>query len=202
MRISFGFKAHSGWAALVALGEAGGALVVTDRHRVELADLAGGVWARQPYHAAEGLPPARARKVVQDGIAIARRLAVSEMKAALVRAKAGGHTVAGCAVLVGTPMAAWSVEEIVAVHVRMHMAEGALYRDVLIRAAGVCKLPVVEVSEKRILEEAQKVLRRNSNALTQTVSGLKVQVGAPWGKDQKEAALGAMIALEGRREAA
>lgn len=55
MVVAFGFKAHSGWAALVALSEAGRRIVVTDRHRVELAGMSGGEWARQTYHATEGL---------------------------------------------------------------------------------------------------------------------------------------------------
>ena len=198
VRITFGLKAHSGWAVLVGICEGDAGLVVTDRHRMELADLAGGEWARQPYHAAEGLTPARARKVVEDGIAIAQRLAVSEMKAALTRAKIGGHTVAGCAVLTGTPMAAWSVEEILAVHVRMHMAEGALYRDVLIHAARTCKLPCLQVREKQVLDEAVRALRKPGPALVRTVSGLKSQAGAPWGKDQKDASLAAMIAMAGK----
>ncbi len=49
-----GFKAHSGWAALVALGRDKDDLHVIDRRRIELADPADGEWARQPYHAAEG----------------------------------------------------------------------------------------------------------------------------------------------------
>jgi len=165
---------------------------------MELADLAGGGRARQPYHAAEGLPRARARQVVEDGIAIAQRLAVSEITAALTRAKIGGHTVAGCTVLVGTPMAAWSVEQILAVHVRMHMAEGALYRDVLIDAARRCRVPCIEVREKQVLDEAVRALRKPGPALLRTVSDLKAQVGAPWGKDQKEASLAALIALAQR----
>ena len=195
MRITFGLKAHSGWAAFVAIGEGDAGLVVTDRHRMELADLAGGEWARQPYHAAEGLPPARARQVVQDGVATAKRLAVSEMKAALTRAKIGGHTVAGCAVLMGSPMAAWRVEEILAVHVRMHMAEGALYRDVLIHAARACRLSCREVREKEVVDEAVRALRTAGPTLIRTVAGLKAQAGPPWGKDQKDAALAALIAL-------
>ena len=34
MRVAFGFKAHSGWAALVAIGENGGAFEVIDRRRI------------------------------------------------------------------------------------------------------------------------------------------------------------------------
>jgi hypothetical protein len=195
MKIGIGFKAHSGWAALVALGTANGRVVVVDRHRVELADLSAGEWARQPYHAADGLPSARASEVVRRGIDTAKRMAVSEMKAAITRARLAGHRPDRCAVLVGTKMPAWSVDEILAVHFRMHQAEGALYRDALIAAARSCRLKVVEIPERRIGDEAARALRRSAAELSKQVAALRTQVGAPWGKDQKDAALAAMVAL-------
>ncbi len=77
-------------------------------------------------------------------------MAIAEIKAAMTRAREGGHTVIGCGVLVGTPMPAWTVDDIIAVHFRMHQAEGVLYRDVLIDAARACKLRVVKAPEKTI----------------------------------------------------
>jgi hypothetical protein len=198
MRVALGFKAHSGWAALVALGRAAGGLLVVDRRRIELADPADGEWARQPYHAAEGLPPARAKAVVERGVATARRMAAAELRRAVFRAKDAGHRVIGCGVLVGRPMPDWTVDEILAVHFRMHQAEGVLYRDVLIHAARTCKLPIVEAREQQISAEAARRLKRSASQLTEQVSALKSQVGAPWGKDQKDAALAAMVALGSR----
>jgi hypothetical protein len=198
MKVALGFKAHSGWAALVALGRAAGDLVVVDRRRIELADPADGEWARQPYHAAEGLPSARAKAVVERGVATARRMAAAELRGAVSRAAEAGHRVIGCGVLVGTPMPAWTVDEILAVHFRMHQAEGVLYRDVVIDAARACKLPIVELLEKQVAPEAARRLARPAAQLNGQVSALKAQVGAPWGKDQKDAALAAMVALGGR----
>jgi hypothetical protein len=198
MKVALGFKAHSGWAAMVALGPSAGDFVVVDRRRIELADPADGEWARQPYHAAEGLPSARAKAVVERGVATARRMAAAELRGAVSRASDAGHRVIGCGVLVGTPMPAWTVDEILAVHFRMHQAEGVLYRDVLIHAARTCKLPIVEALEKQISAEAARRLKRSASQLSEQVSALKSQVGAPWGKDQKEAALAAMVALGGR----
>ena len=40
------------------------------------------------------------------------------------------------------PMPDWSVEEILAVHFRMHKAEGVLFRDALVEAANACGLAV------------------------------------------------------------
>ena len=54
MKVAFGMKAHSGWAALVVLGTRGGDLQVVDRRRMELVEKDEESWAKRPYHAAEG----------------------------------------------------------------------------------------------------------------------------------------------------
>jgi hypothetical protein len=195
MDIAVALKAHSGWAALVALGVDGRDLVVADRRRIELVTDTG-EWARQPYHAAEGLPSARARAVVERGITDARTCAIMELRAASTRADAAGHRVVACAVLTGTPMPEWSVDEILAVHFRMHKAEGALYRDALIHAAKTCKLRLVEVLEKSLADTAARTLKQAAPAATKQVAALGKSVGPPWGQDQKDAALAALIALK------
>jgi hypothetical protein len=195
MDIAVGMKAHSGWAALVALGVDGRDLIVADRRRIELVT-ATGEWARQPYHAAEGLPSARARAVVERGITDARRCAVKELRAASTRADAAGHRLVACAVLTGTPMPDWTVDEILAVHFRMHKAEGALYRDALVHAAKACGLRLVEVLEKSLADTATRTLKQAAPAAAQQIAALGKSVGPPWGQDQKEAALAALIALK------
>ncbi|HEV7427397.1 MAG TPA: hypothetical protein VGQ46_13615 [Thermoanaerobaculia bacterium] len=179
MKIAAGFKAHSGWAALVVVGLSSGGFVVVDRRRVELVDEA---WAKQPYHAAEDLPPDEARRLVQRGIGSAHSIAEREMRALIQRATA--HEIAGCAVLAGAPMPDWAVEQILAVHVRMHKAEGVLFPAALIAAAEACNLNVVTIQEKQL-------------PINDAVAALGKSAGPPWGKDQKCAASAAMIVLNG-----
>jgi hypothetical protein len=198
MRIALGLKAHSGWAALVALGTRDGELRVVDRRRLELAEEADGQWAKQPYHAAEGLSSDQARRVVQRGVAAARRLADREMRAAVNRAGEAKHEIVACAVLVAAPMPSWSVEEILAVHFRMHQAEGVLFRDALARAADACGLRLVAIPEKLLTEQAKRALATSASALMKRIATLGKTAGPPWGRDQKDAALAAMIALQGR----
>lgn len=81
MKIAVGFKAHSGWAALVAIGFAGGDVQLIDRRRIELVDPDDAEWAKQPYHAADELPPADARRLVERAIKAAHRVAAREMRA-------------------------------------------------------------------------------------------------------------------------
>ena len=110
----------------------------------------------------------------------------------------GGHEIAACALLMIDPMPEWTVDEILAVHFRMHKAEGVLFRDALARAAGACGLRFVGIHEKRLDELAQRALGTSLNAWKQAIASLGKSVGPPWGKDQKDASLAAMIALQGR----
>ena len=199
MKVAFGLKSHSGWAALVVLAARSGELQVLDRRRMELVEEGEAHWAKQPYHAAERLSQSEARDVVKRGIRSARRIAVREMRAAVRRAHESEHDVAACAVLTANPMPDWTVDEILAVHFRMHKAEGVLFREALARAAGECGLKLVAIPEKLLKAHAERALKTPSSTLAKRITTLGKSVGPPWGKDQKDAALAAMIALQGHR---
>lgn len=196
MKVAFGMKAHSGWAALVVLGTRNGELQVIDRRRVELVEEREASWARQPYHAAEDLKPDAARALIKRGIEAARRIAVQEMRAAVKRAREAGHEAIACAVLSVEPMPGWTVDEILAVHFRMHKAEGVLFREALARAAITCDLILLRVPEKQLEEHAEFTLATPVKSLRKAIASLGKSTGPPWGKDQKDAALAAMIGLQ------
>lgn len=196
MKVAFGLKAHSGWAALVVLGAEKGRTVVVDRRRVEMIPEGEGGWAKFPYHAAEKLPAREARDLVRRGHQSARRMATREMRAGLRRAREAGHDVAACALLVGEPMPDWTVEEITAVHFRMHKAEGVLFREALASAAKACGVRLVAVPEKQLNDRAGRALGTPASAVARRLAVLGKSIGPPWGRDQKEAALAAMIALK------
>ena len=200
MKVTFGMKAHSGWAALVVLGRRSGELQVVERCRMELVEKDEASWAKQPYHAAERLNAGDAGDLVRRGLETARRIAVREMRLAVQRTREAGHEVAACAVLVVDPMPDWTVDEILAVHFRMHKAEGVLFRDALARAARECGVRLVEVPEKQLDEHAERALATSVNSFRTTITSLGKSVGPPWGKDQKDASLAAMIALQGQMQ--
>ena len=194
MKVAFGMKAHSGWVALVVAGICDADFTVVDRRRIELVEHE---WAKQPYHAAEDMEAGAARDVVERGIEAARRIAVREMHAAVKREQERKNEVTACAVLVANAMPDWSIEEILAVHFRMHKAEGLLFRDALVRATKASGLRLVAIPEKLLMERAEKALGSPVSGLVRKVATLGKFVGPPWGKDQKDAALAAMIALQG-----
>ena len=197
MRVAFGLKAHSGWSALVVVGISSGELRIVDRRRIDLVEKEDSAWAKQPYHAADGLDPDEARNLVTRAIEAAHRVAVREMRAAVKRAGECKHDIAACALLVPRPMPNWSTDEILAVHFRMHKAEGVLFPDALARAAKACGLRLLAIPEKQLFEEVESALRVPLSGLMEQIASLGKSVGPPWGKDQKSAALAAMVALQG-----
>ena len=190
MRVAFGFKAHSGWAALSVVGEIERIPVLVDRRRIELVEE---LWAKQPYHAAEDLEPQEARDLVTRGIAEAYRIALRQMQAAVQREKARGNAVAACAVLVGADMPSWSIDETLAVHFRMHKAEGVLFRAALTAAAEALGLRATTVPEKELAAIAKE------RGVLPALATMGKSAGPLWGKDQKDAALAALLALPVRR---
>jgi len=193
MRVVLGFKAHSGWAVLVALGFRKEIAEVVDRRRVDLYE-PGSEWVKAPYHAAESLKPAEARRMVDRGVAAAHRNAARALREAVERLRGAGHAPTACAILTGAPMPPWTTDEILAVHFRMHKAEGVLWRDALAAGAREAGLAVIPVPEKRLEAIAPDVLHESWSAIAGRVDDLRKTVGAPWGKDQKDAALAALIA--------
>ena len=130
----------------------------------------------------------KAAALVKRGIDEARRVAEKALCAAARDLAA--HEIAACAVLKPNPMPEWTTEEILAVHFRMHQAEGVLFPDALSRAAKACGLNLVEIAEKTL----------TANATTQAaIENLRKEVGAPWGRDQKIATFAAMTALAASR---
>jgi hypothetical protein len=190
MRVALGLKARTGRAILVAIGASEPVRVL---QRTELKLLPSGDFA--PYHAAEGLPSAAARKRVDRSIAAAHRLAEEGIRNAIETLTGAGHEVCGCGVLVGADMPPWSTDEILAVHVRMHHAEGVLFREVLVAGARACGLVPTTLREKAALDEATSMLGLKRADLDSRLLALGKTVGAPWGKDQKEAAAAALVAF-------
>jgi len=200
MRVAFGLKAHSGWAALVVIGDADGELCVVDRRRVGLVEDANRGWAGAPYHAAEEMSPGPARELVERAGVEARFCANRKMRLAVERATQAGHEIVACAVLTPAPMPDWSIEQIRAVHFRMHKAEGVMFPDALARAAGNCGLRLLAVAEKDLAAQVERALAMSIGVAMKKVALLGKSVGPPWGADQKNAALAAMIALAANRK--
>ena len=195
-KAALAFKPRTGRAVLVLLAEERGELRVIER--AEIALLPRGEMA--PYHAAEGLESGAADRHVKGAIARARDLARNAIRDAAKRCADAGHELRGCAVLVGTGMPAWTTGEILAVHVRMHKAEGEMFRDILVDAARACGIEPTTLPDKTAIDAAAKALGVTRARLDAELAALGKAAGPPWGQYQKEAAAGALVVLgKGRR---
>ena len=185
MKVAAGFKTHSGWACMVIVGSDGRACEILERSRIELTE-PGRIWTKAPYHAAEGRKPAVAKRIVERGMRAAHRVARVEIERLAERLRQAHHELVGCGVIVGAPMPPWSVDDILAVHVRMHQAEGAMFPRALADA-----FADLGTSTRAGAEEGRRGASR-VGADRNPGQGL----GPPWGQDQKQAAAAAMSVLD------
>ncbi|MDG2539151.1 hypothetical protein P5Y53_15845 [Dyella jiangningensis] len=193
MKVAIGFKAHSGWAAAVAVGLQDEHPHLVDRQRLALVDTGDAAWARQPYHAAEGLTPSRADALVQRGVAAARETSAVCVDRWVQQLRDAGHDIAGGTVLTAPPMPAWTTAQILAVHIRMHQAEGKLFPDALAAAVAACGLPLGLIPE-RALDE----LEPEACPWAEDIASMGRWTGPPWGADQKHAAMAALVIFGAR----
>jgi len=194
MRVAIGLKTHSGWAALIAIGDLDGKLSLVDGRRVDLVSNPDSWHQKQPYHAAEKLPPKAAETLVLNALEETSRIAVEQLRRR-VDEFSKEHKVVGIGIVTPSPMPAWSVSEILAVHMRMHKAEGIMYPHALAGAARKIEIPVAAVNEKTVDADLSRLLGRRAARQSIDLTSIGKQAGPPWGKDQKLASLSALIAL-------
>lgn len=188
MRTALGFRAHSGWAALVVVsGTAVAGTIdaprILERRRIIIADPEMPD-SKQPYHAAAELPFPQADALVRKAVESSRALALEVLSARIEALRSRGHEVAGCAVLLGSGKALPPLEKVLASHALIHTAEGQMFRDVLMWAARECRLPAIGVPEKSL-----------DAAALDRIGSLGKLIGPPWTQDQKYATVAALMAL-------
>ena len=190
-RAAVAFKPRTGRAILVMLAGDLHAPQIIERAEIPL--LPAGEFA--PYHAAKELEPDAAASYVEGSIGRAQRLATSAVRDSAQRCAAAGHQLSGCAVLVGTGMPAWTTGQILAVHARMHKAEGEMFRAVLVEAVRACGLELTTLPDKTAIDSAAGRLGITRARLDTCLATLGRAAGPPWGKYQKEAAAAALVVL-------
>jgi hypothetical protein len=193
-QVAIGLRAHSGWAALVAVSGTRESFEVVHRQRLELADPSAG-GPTQPYHEAEGQPLAKARRIVQGHADEALRRAEKALTTILDQLRHRGYKVARSVVLASSGRPLPELEAILASHALIHSADGELFRKALQDASEKRGLETVRMAEKRLLAEAASTLDVPEEELQARLRHLGKKIGPPWTEDQKLAALAAWISL-------
>lgn len=195
---AIGFRAHSGWAAVVAV--AGGAreprILLRSRIRMTDGSIAG---AKQPFHAAEEMGMPRAADYIRRCVERSGALALEGLRGALAEIRRSGHRTVAGALLRASGRPLGTLEDTLASHAKIHTADGEHFRDALAAASRRCRLKVVGIPEREVWERAAKAARVPVPELQALVAACKKAVGAPWTADEKLATAAALAALLGSR---
>jgi len=173
MRSALGFLTHTGWASVVALSDEPRVI-----HRGRIDMISGE--DRFVYHAAEKLAPSIAEKRVLAAVNDARtraREAIAEL--------AKEFAVTACGVIVGRMQTLPRLDAILRSHAMIHTAEGVLYRNLLLEAARELGIETLAIPNTDMSKHRDR----------KRIDALGKSLGPPWGKDQKESAMAAWLAL-------
>ena len=193
-RVGLGFRVHSGWAAMVALGGKVEFPEMIERTRVALIDPeTGGV--AQPYHAAEEMDPTAAETYIASSADSSSAIAREQLEALLVTLRAKNLGPAGCAILYASGHEPGVLTKILASHAMIHTAEGVFFRNALALACEQLALHVLRLKEREVWTIAEEKLGLPAERLQGHLAVIGKRAGPPWTQDQKFAALAAWIAL-------
>jgi hypothetical protein len=96
---------------------------------------------------------------------------------------------------VGTAKLPEKLEDILAVHTRMHAAEGAFYRDVVARGCAAMGLEVHRVVERELSALVADLLDVKQPVLAARLKNMGAALGPPWSEDYRLATLAAWLHL-------
>jgi len=193
---AIGFRAHSGWASIIAISSPLDAPHVLDRRRIELCD-SHDPRAKQPYHAAERLEFNKAEELVNGCIASSQKAALRAVQSIIKDLDKQGHYLAAAAVLCASGRPLPDLKGILASHALIHAAEGEMFRDVLIRASGECGLSLMKIKERELMAKASGSTGLSEARLQHYLQSIGKQLGPPWRQDEKATTLAAWVALAG-----
>jgi hypothetical protein len=193
-RAALGFRAHTGWAAAVAVAGPAGAPVLVASQRIELAETRD-VESAEVFHLAAEMDRAEGEQLIERARQVARRLARAAIETARAELAAAGHELVAVGVVLGGGSLPSDLAAILRSHPMIHTAEGELYRRALVDGGEACGLPVTGVAGKQIHERAAAALGLDGDAVRHALTELGKGRAKPWAQDQKESALVAWLAL-------
>jgi hypothetical protein len=193
-RAAIGVRTHSGWGALVAVSNSTGTVEVIDRRRVAITAL-GTPGANQPYHFAENLELPEAEKFLGNCFATSERLASAAVRELVGELRGRHYCVVGSAVLLASGRPLPPLSKILASHALIHAAEGEFFREAIWKACEGLDLAVTGFRERNLDECVRTAFGEAATRMWQQISTLGRCLGPPWTKDQKTAALAALVVL-------
>jgi hypothetical protein len=196
---ALGFRAHSGWTALIAVCVDRGSPAVLARRRVHLVETFTYEF-RQPYHTAKKMPPDEGREFISRMQEEARRLAYRAIRDVQSELQRQGLKLTRCGLLLASGKALPGLDKILASHALIHTADGELFREALLHASARCGLRDFRVKEREVLDLAGRAFRLKPDDIMCRVTELGRSLGSPWSQDEKFATMAAWLALSASRK--
>jgi len=196
-RVALGFRAHSGWAAVVAVALEKGRPQILHRGRIELVDrsIKGSV---QPYHLARKMKLPDAEIFLRRVTDATQKMALEAVRAIIADLATKNHQVAACGIVLASGRPLPPLEATLRSHAMVHTAEGELFRGAIAHAGEICGLRFSGVKERELYERAAEVLHQAPTKLKTRLAAMGKSLGSPWTSDEKSATLVAWLALAGR----
>ena len=195
---AIGVRMHSGWGALVAVSNSAGAVEVIERRRVAIIN-PGTSGAKQPYHFAQSLELPEAEKFLGNGFAASKRLASAALADVVSELRGRQYRIVGSAVLLASGRPLPPLSKILTSHALIHAAEGEFFREAFSKACEGLDLSVTGLRERDLEECVQTTFGKAATRMWQQISTLGHSLGPPWTKDQKTAALAALVVLANKQ---
>ena len=191
--VALGFRAHSGWTALVALSlEKKPQILVRQRPKLVQEFT---YEFRQPYHTAEKMPMDRAREFVSQIESAATRLAKDAIRTVQIDLRKRGYELTCFGLPIASARPLPRLEKILLSHALVHTADGELFRRALIRASQQCHIAGLTLAERELVTIACETLKINKDDLLSRLAELGKPIGPPWSQDEKSATMAAWLAL-------
>lgn len=192
MKLALGFRPHSDWTVVVAVGNVDLPQVVF-RGTLDCGDPS---IPTQVFHAAAELDleqaaalVARAENVMGTVTAAAVSGVIDELH---------GHDIVAAGLSGTLDVAPDSLSKILSSHVLLHTAEGEFICRVLVEAATGQGLGVYQVPPRELVSRACTTFQLEEPQLRQMLADIGKPLGPPWRRDEKDATLAAWLALRHR----
>lgn len=148
----------------------------------------------QAYHAAKSRTPRKAEDVVRRAAEAAAVMTERALRSLLDEVRSDGHRVRAGGVVLSRRGPPRTLPAAGISHAAAHFAEGEMYRGALMDALAACGLEATGIPEKDLESRVAEVLAVTDPMTRVTEMGR--ELGPPWTKDHKHAALMAWMALD------
>jgi hypothetical protein len=169
MQSAIGIRVKTGWATVVLLGG-----------------------DRQPWHAAEEMPEAEGKKVIERLKKVVVRTTNQSIKKLITNYRDSGNKIRGACLVVGSDIDPLTIKN---AHIRAHAFEGRLYRAAVEDAVKSFGLSCSILVERSVYSQAARILKLSEADLKRSIAGLGVSLKGPWRADEKMASLAAWTSL-------